>query len=187
MLATLNKLKPMLYMPPEDTTENERLTFCLMVASDAIEDHCGRKFAKGTYTERRNGTASKYLALRNFPVHSILALDGDSRPITDYTLLDDGMLFHAHGWPRGDYNISVTYEGGYDLPSEEAGAPASNLPSTIEMACLMLAKMMYTGQWGKDTERIDGEYSVTYTKPDRPEDLPPVIQSLCSRHVWRLG
>lgn len=187
MLATLSKLKPMLHIPLDDTSEDNQLEFCLMTASEAIEEHCGRKFAKGSYTEVRNGTASKYLALRNGPIHAITDLQGNSRPITDYTQLEDGMLFHSYGWPRGDYNIAVTYTGGYDLPNDDPGATKSNLPTTLEMACLMLAKMMYTGQWGKDSERIDGEYSVTYSKAERPEELPPVIQSLCSRHVWRLG
>lgn len=177
----------MLYIPDTDTSQDDELIFALAAASDAIEDHCMRKFAKAAYTERRSGTDSKYLALRNFPIHQITEIMGPDGPVLDYTKLEDGILYRQDGWPKGEYKIVASYIGGYDLPSDDPSANPSTLPNTLEMACLMLAKMMHTGQWGKTSERIDGEYTATFQTAVRETDLPPVIQALCDRHVWRLG
>ncbi|ETT33277.1 hypothetical protein [Paenibacillus sp. FSL R5-808] len=187
MLATVSQLKRMLYIPETDNSQDVDLILALSAATTAIEGHCNRTFGKGDYTERRSGTDSKYLALRHFPIDAITDITGPHGPILDYSALDDGILFRPEGWPRGEYAISATYTGGYVLPSDTQGAEPSTLPKTLEMACLMLAKMIHTGQWGKVSERIDGEYSVTYAKAERDTDLPPPIQALCDRHVWRLG
>ncbi|WP_339241394.1 phage gp6-like head-tail connector protein [Paenibacillus sp. FSL R5-0517] len=187
MLATVSRLKKMLYIPDADNSQDDELMFALLAASDAIEGHCRRKFAKSTYTERRSGTESKHLSLRNFPIHEITEITGPHGPVVGYTELDDGILFRSEGWPRGEYKILASYVGGYELPSDNPDSNPSTLPNTLEMACLMLAKMMHTGQWGKLSERIDGEYTATFDKAERETDLPPAIQALCDRHVWRLG
>lgn len=187
MLATVSRLKKMLYIPDTDSSQDDDLMFALAAASDAIEGHCNRKFGKGSYTERRSGTNSKHLALRNFPIHEITEITGPYGPVVGYKELEDGILFRQEGWPKGKYNLLTSYIGGYDLPSDDPTANTSTLPNTLEMACLMLAKMMHTGQWGKLSERIDGEYTATFQTAERETDLPPAIQALCDRHVWRLG
>lgn len=186
MLATLGKLKEQLYLSLDDASQDGQLLFCLQAASDAIENHCQRKFKKASYQERRSGTGSKYVSLRNFPIHEISELAGPDGSVTGFIQLGDGILYRAEGWPCGEYNLKLTYIGGYILPSDDPAAEPSDLPATLEMACLILAKMMYKGEWGRTTERIDGEYSVSYAQSQRPTDLPPVVQALCDRHVWRL-
>lgn len=181
MLATLGKLKPMLFLTSDE--EDDQLTMLLATASGAIEAHCQRSFALKEYSEIRSGDASAYLALRNYPIREIKEIT----PAPDkFITLDGGILYSSTGWERGEYNITLKYVGGYQLPSDDQDAPPSDLPPAVETACLMLAKMMYKGEWGKTSERLEN-YSANYAQAERPDDLPPVIQALCAPHVWRLG
>lgn len=184
MLATLNKLKPMLYIPLEDTSQDIQLTAWLQAASQAIEDHCKRPFFRGEYTEQRSGNCVKHIALPCTPVHEVVAVMDGTEQVEGFTLLSGGILYRA-SWPPGYYNLTVKYIGGYILPSDNPEAPASTLPASIETACLMLARMMITGEWGKTEERFGQDYTAKYLT--NTETLPPVITALVDRYVWRLG
>lgn len=182
MLATLKRLKPMLYIDDTDQSQDDALTFALMSATSAIESYCNRDFERKTYTEIHSGGRSKFLALRNYPIHEIVEMNPEN---SSYISLDGGILFDERGWAKGEFNIKVTYIGGYTLPSDDSGV-TTDLPAVLEMACLMLAKMIFKGDIGKVSERIE-DYSVTYAQGEKQQDLPPVIQALCAPHVWRLG
>lgn len=184
MLATLSKLKPMLYIPVEDTSQDEQLTMWLKAASQAIEDHCKRSFAQSEYTELRSGKGVKHIALPCTPVHEVVSITTDDKPVDGFKLLDGGILYREF-WPPGQYNLTVRYIGGYQLPSDDPDAQPSTLPDSIETACLILARMMVTGEWGKTEERFGQDYTAKYLT--RTEGLPPVITALVGRYVWRLG
>lgn len=184
MLATLSKLKPMLYIPLEDTSQDIQLTAWLQAASQAIEDHCNRPFATGEYTEQRSGNCVKHIALPCTPVHEVVEVTDSAELVEGFTLLSGGILYRA-SWPPGYYNLTVRYIGGYTLPSDDHEAPASTLPASIETACLMLARMMITGEWGKTEERFGQDYTAKYLTS--PDSLPPVIKALLNPYVWRLG
>lgn len=181
MLSTLESLKKQLYIPEEDLTEDENLTFFLLTATDAIEKYCNRKFEMKTYNETHSGR-HEYLALRHHPITSIQSITDEYGDITDYTILDGGILFKSSCFPSGQHNITIEYEGGYVLPNELN----PTIPKSIEMACLMFSKMMYKGEWGKVSERIDN-YSATFAQGNSPNDPPPVVMALCDPYVWRLG
>lgn len=142
MLATVARLKQVLIIDESDTSLDGELEPVLLAASSAIEDYCCRSFEKKEYTERISG-GSKFLAVRNYPISGdpvITAVGGTG--ITDFIVRDTGILFRSCGWPRGEYNLTVKYIGGYVLPGVSGD---QKLPASIEQACLILARMMYTG------------------------------------------
>lgn len=188
MLSTLSKAKQQLLILQEDTTVDDQVLMCLQAASEAIEQYCRRSFELKERTELCSGLGSTILPLRAYPVTSILSVGDPSCPITDYVQFDEGMLYREQRWPCGSFNIQVHYVGGYVLPRDEDGAPVSNLPISVEYACLLLCKQLYSGEWGKVSERI-GDYSVTYEKGSDGEspNLPRAVRTLLRSHVrrWR--
>lgn len=185
MFARLSRLKALLFFDETDTSADDQLNLALSAASDAIEQFCCRTFKKQSHTEERSGTGSKFLTVRNYPITGTPVITADTVAITDFKMLENGILFRSCGWPRGDFNVSVKYDGGYDLPSDTQNAPASTLPESIEQACLILARMIYTGEWGKDSERMPNGYAVTFSK-GTPQGLPPVVEALIGPHKGRL-
>lgn len=188
MLATLSKAKQQLLILPEDSSADEQVTLFLEAASEAVELYCRRSFELKERTELCSGLGSTMLPLRAYPVVSILTVGELDNLITNFVELDDGMLFRKERWPCGVFNVPVQYTGGFVLPSDEPGSPESTLPKSIELACLLLCKLLYSGEWGKVSERI-GDYFVTYDKgPDgESPNLPRAVRALLRSHVrrWR--
>ncbi|QJC52790.1 phage head-tail connector protein [Paenibacillus albicereus] len=188
MLTTLSKAKQQLLIMPEDSSADEQVALYLQAASEAVELYCRRSFELKERTELCSGLGSTMLPLRAYPVASILTVGEPEQLITNFVELEDGMLFRKEHWPRGIFNIPVRYTGGFVLPSDEPGGPEPTLPKSIELACLLLCKLLYSGEWGKVSERI-GDYSVTYDKGIDGEspNLPRAVRGLLRSHVrrWR--
>jgi len=150
----------------------------ILSASQGIEAYCKRRFAQSVHTEVYSGGKTR-IQLRNYPVQqirSVKTLGGQA--ITGYEWLpEDGTLLLPAGWPAGEDNIKVEYEAGYVTPDQAATTQqSSNLPASIEMACIRYVQMMYEGQIGKVSERL-GDYAVTYTDtPNGP--LPQAVAQL---------
>lgn len=177
MLATLGRLKKMMSISESDTTMDDELILQIMAASITIESRCKRSFRKQEYTERISGfTNSKYLNLRNYPIHNISEVNVD-----DYEILDEGRLYRAQGWPQGEHNIIVTYEGGYVFPAEATTDNPRTLPEPLELACLLYVQILMRNPSVK-TERV-GDISVGYS--DDSDSLPPAVLSLISPYVGR--
>lgn len=168
----------MLGLPENDDSPNERLTMCIAAASQAIEHYCGRSLRLAERTERYSGTGARTIELRSLPVRRVhaVAVEPDGAA-PEFEALDDGTLLHPTGWPEGDRNIVVTYEAGYVLPGETGDGSAPPLPASVELACILYAKMLYCDQAGMMTERL-GDYSVTYWKPREPSLLSPAVAAL---------
>lgn len=185
LLVSLKRTKSALHIPEAVTEYDDHLTFYIASASEAIEKECRRSFVKKEYTEICSGINSRMLAVSNYPVHEVLEIRSDSGKIYDYhSVLDECFLFSPEGWPDGEYNLTARYIGGYVLPSDNPNDPEPDLPQSLQMACLMLVKMMYSGEWGKQQERI-GDYSVTYAKAEKDNRLPGVVSALISPYVRR--
>ncbi|MHA6481067.1 head-tail connector protein [Paenibacillus sp. strain BS8-2] len=174
MLATLERLKGIM---PEMEGNEDLLTLQIAAASASIEQYCKRSFRKQEYAERISGYASsKYINLRNYPVHEIKGIN-----VEGYELLDEGQLYRRGGWPCGDHNVTVSYIGGYVLPGEETTNDPRTLPKPLELACLLYAQMLLRSP-GVKSERV-GDISVTYA--DERTSLPPVVVALISPYVGR--
>lgn len=171
MLASVERLQKMI---PDE--EPEMLEMVLLSASQVIEQFCKRDFKKKLYREKISGTpVSKYINLRNYPIHSIEHIN-----VSGYEVLDEGRLYHFAGWPKGDHNIDVEYIGGYVLPGDATVTEPQTLPRSIELACLLLAQTLLRNP-GVKSERV-GDLSVTYSDE---QGLPAAVKALVSPYVGR--
>ncbi|WP_245625158.1 hypothetical protein [Paenibacillus stellifer] len=163
----------------DESTPDFVLESALEAASIAIERVCGRKFAQQTHKQCLNGSGTRLLRLRNFPVHSVAGVKvcGKDLAETDYVIEpDNGMLFKASFWPSGERNIEVEYLAGYILPSDADGAPAPTLPRNYELACILYAQTLLQQTPGVASERV-GDISVTYETATAGE-LPSAVAAL---------
>ncbi|AZS17395.1 hypothetical protein [Paenibacillus lutimineralis] len=186
MLATLQTAKTWYKIPKDDTSNDADITISLLVASEAIEERCKRKFKRQTWRETLDGSGTSFLRLSQYPVESVDVLTVDNTIIDDFSIeSENGILFKRSGWPCGDRIIKAEYLAGYILPSDEAGAEEATLPKTLELACVILAKSFREKKVGVDSERI-GPYSVTYSKEDGGSvTLPREVEALIAPHVRR--
>ncbi|WP_409346757.1 phage gp6-like head-tail connector protein [Paenibacillus sp. MBLB4367] len=186
MLTTLSRAKPFLQLQQSDSSQDNELRMAILAASQAIENECRRSFKLQNYVQTLSGDGSPYISLRNSPVVSIVEIiESDGGSIVDYRNLGDGLVLRAARWPYGQHNITVTYEGGYILPVDETGERPHTLPEPLELACIMLAQMIFEGNYGKESERT-ADYAVTFQKalPGRESNLPPAVAALVSPYVW---
>jgi hypothetical protein len=121
-------------------------------ASTTAERVCGRNLSARDYTETVNGSGSKELYTRGFPVQSVTSVKiagieefAEVDPIIDYQLdAEIGMLYRRSGWPRGSRNIQVVYNGGYWLPAgEEEEDPTYLVPDDLTRAVCEVIDWMY--------------------------------------------
>ncbi|WP_242403703.1 phage gp6-like head-tail connector protein [Paenibacillus pini] len=162
-------------IPPEEQSMDDVLSLQLSAATIGIEARCKRSFRKQEYTETISGFHnSKYINLRNYPIHSISALN-----VEDYQIIDEGRVYRSLGWPQGEHNITVSYIGGYVLPCDATEYDPRTLPEPLELACLLYAQLLMRSP-GVKSERV-GDISVGYS--DDSEGLPPAVISLISPYV----
>ncbi|WP_217597166.1 hypothetical protein [Cohnella sp. GbtcB17] len=189
MLATLDAFKRALLIPAAIVDQDEELSAVLSVASTRIEQEIGCELGYSQRVETLDGSGTKYQRLRSFPVHSVSGVKVGGADAEGFEVAASaGMLYRSGGWASGDRNVVVTLTAGYLLPGatppdgvDPAPAP---LPTPIERAAIVLARMIYAGEWGKDSERLGNSYSVTYSK-GRPGGLPPVVEALLSPYTRR--
>ncbi|MFC5528475.1 phage gp6-like head-tail connector protein [Cohnella yongneupensis] len=187
MLTTISRLKGLLKIPSSDTGEDSELEAVIMAASQAIENHCNRSFELKDRTELYDGSGLEHVFVRSFPVTTIDSIKIAGEVITDYLKIENsGMIYRKNKWPRGLYNIEISYSGGYVLPNDDPDSEVEgNLPKPVEQAALILARMIHMGEWGKESERFGNSYSVTYAKGD-PGRLPPVVEALIGPYRRRM-
>lgn len=187
MLATLSRLKSLLYIPESDTSQDGDLAIYLEIASQAIAERCSRTFSVKEHEDVYTGYGTDTLLLRNYPVLDVERVLLEGEEIADYDLdAETGKLFRRSKWPASRRNVVVRYRAGYQLPGDDGEPIAPLLPKPLEQACLVLARMMATGEWGKESERFGPTYGVNFLKGESPEDLPPVVKSLISSHIGRM-
>ncbi|UVI28173.1 phage gp6-like head-tail connector protein [Paenibacillus spongiae] len=180
MLTNLERLKRVLPKELYDPSQDDRLELDIAAASAAIENYCKRSFKKQLYTERVSGyETSKYINLRNYPVHSITEFSN----AWEYEILDDGRIYCANGWPTGEHNIKVSYIGGYVLPGDATNEEPRTLPEPLELACLLYVQMLQRDP-GIKSERV-GNINVTYIDDDLGGRLPAPVVALISPYVGR--
>lgn len=179
MLTTLNRAKKLMGIEPGDDFRDDEISMLLSAASSAVEDYCRRTFRLQSHTEKVSGRRGEYLQLKNYPVHSATVYERMDQPYTDVEMLDDGILFRPGGWPGGERSITVSYDAGYVLPSDEPGEPAATLPAAIEYAVVLMIQHMERAP-GVTAERV-GDLSVSYSPNDL--DMPAAAKALLSSYV----
>ncbi len=135
----------------QDNETQELIEALIEVASEQIENYCFRSFAKGTYTEKINGSGGEYIILRNIPIESITSVKfrdqftGDEETIdgTEFTINDKvGIVYwnefsesdsQFNGlWPEAQQNVTITYIGGYE-----------EIPLPVQKVCADMVETMF--------------------------------------------
>lgn len=139
-LTTLETVKAHLGIASGETASDNRLIFLVNGFSELFQNYTGRKFAKGTFTEKLDGDCSEKIYLQTLPILSVseIKLNGIVVSAGGYVVYgDEGSVFYKNGvWPEGNQNIEVTFTGGYILPKDESEEHPRTLPFDIEMACV---------------------------------------------------
>lgn len=177
MLTTLERLKSLLGSQAESWGD-EMLLLQITAASISIENRCKRSFKKQRYTEKISGHASKYINLRNYPIHQV-----EFPSDWEFEILEEGRIYKRDGWPIGSHNIEVSYIGGYVLPSDATVDEPSTLPEPLEIACLLLSQQLLRDPSIR-SERV-GDISVAYADPFENGSMPQSVESLISAYVGR--
>ena len=150
MLTTLAEVKTALNI--KSTEFDTQLTLLITLADEAIEQYCGRKFAKDDYVYTLenlviNNNGDYAFRVPNIPMSELQSITitprGNQTPITlDVTKadanLDTGVIRYCYTLPLGQINprienyykdarVSIAYEGGYD---------AEDLPASLRLAAI---------------------------------------------------
>lgn len=144
MLATREALKQYMGIGKSDVSQGRLLDNLLTVASEIIEEHCGRGFERAEVKEYLDGAGTPELVLSRRPVTKLYGVwidtvseDGGTwfAPHIEVVLhRDSGIAERPDGvFPRGKKNVLATYAAGYET-----------IPDDLASACVKLAAQMYT-------------------------------------------
>lgn len=143
-LITLQYGKDFLGIATADTAKDSVITTLIATASQIVESHCNRTFAKATYTEYLDNEFTGYIRIKNAPITSITSLTFypdttiDVKDVSDFCFNDYGEISgkgYVYCFPTGVRSIKVVYVGGYEtIPADVQAATAfvlSNLYNSI--------------------------------------------------------
>lgn len=152
-LTTLARAKVFLGIGSD--SKDDMITLAINHATGFIEQYCRRSFLSQTYTqEKYDGTGTKVLLLKQFPVTSITSLEQNLNPdngdanwetidTKDYFWYADGRIeaysFTFDRFLAYPQKYRATYVAGYKIDFTQENTPAShNLPTEIEYATVKL-------------------------------------------------
>lgn len=154
-LTTLRRVKVELNLALTETTYDELLGNLIAEASEAVESHCHREFARAVVTESVGGSGRLRLVASRTPLVSVSSVVFDDSTVgsTDYSIedADAGFLYREMGWywtvPADAYDLVpkwsasmtvpdyvVTYAGGYLLPGDNLSSVT--LSAATSTACI---------------------------------------------------
>ena len=174
------------------------LTTLVAIASARIEQWCGRVFNMAERIEYHDGSGSRMLLLKAYPLvelSEVVIVESDgtetSLDVTNFDMdAESGEAWFAPWSTEGSYgtfvqgkkNIKITYIGGYALTdAEHTEEPDSVLlPEDLKEAVVLLAAYLLSTQ-RKDLSingyRLDA-YAETRREPE--EGVPPEVASLAA-------
>ena len=170
-LTTLAKLKQ--YGNVTEFESDTLLVRMIEAASAAIENYCSRTFAQATYTEVRDGTGTRRMTLRNFPVTQVQSVSINGRSIPrrlspleqGFTNDDLSVRLTGYMFDEGIDNVEVVYTGGL-----------SEVPADIDLACCEVVMLRYKSRdrMGVTSKSLAGE-TITFTNDDFPDYVTRVL------------
>lgn len=184
-LCTLEDLKSLMGLRPEDHAYDAQYAICIRMASAEIVSFCRHNFEVASFTEQLDGDGSNLLTLSHTPIVGVqsLLIDGVAVDIAEariYALwikFDDSDEYSArlrsNGriFPRGAKNVSVTYTAGY-----------SEVPDDLAIACARQAIYLQNtlGKQGMLTESNQtSQASKTFALDGQ---LAPAVKSVALRY-----
>ena len=158
--------------------------------SAAVEDYCGRKFVEGNVTEEYDGSGSRNLMLRNYPINSVASVtrtkeDSADTQVTvesaEYKIDSEAGMLIMHPvnhvdssiWIVGDLNYSIVYNTGY---------AATDMPKAVINACKTWIAVIFQkanqSLFAIQSSVLGGE-TVTFSN----DDIPPQVKLMLN--PWR--
>lgn len=173
-------------------TEDEEVILKALVdeISEAVEDYCGRKFESATFTQDYNGSGTRNLMLRQFPIISVTTVTrtkadaADTQVVvasTEYNIHADAGILQMHPvnysdsavWIKGDMNYEIVYVAGYataSMPKALIGACKIWIATVFQKAKQNLFAVQST---------LIGDDTVTFSD----NDIPPTVKLMLK--PWR--
>lgn len=180
-LTTVARFKTFAGIPAANTDNDSLFEIFIDVVSDYVEDYCQRTFVQTAYSAQvYDGTGTKKLLLKNFPVSSSATFTLDERDSdlnnNSWTTLDSetyhvdydtGVVeFIGRTFAKVPRKYRFTYTAGYAFKND--AAPLVTLES-LKLTNLELAvwKLVYRAwktrlQIGEIQSESIGDYSVTF-------------------------
>ena len=194
-LCLLVTLKDHLDIPASDTSLDSKLERVINVASQFIENYCGRVLVDASYDEFHDGRAGNRLLLKQWPITGGAAASGTKPEVfvdesgafgsgtevdpDTYWVANDIELIGTTVWPKGYRNIKVTYLAG--LGTINTVAETNTLPSDLEQACLDYAEFIHTMNTDRRIGRSSkskGDESVSFIT-----DIPPHVTLILDKYI----
>ena len=170
-LTNLQQVKNYLGLAPGDTANDALLTDLIAAMSEAVENYCGREFARATRIEYHDGACAPSLVLRCRPAEQIISIHDDLArefdpgtqvPPSQYVLYEkEGLLKLRYGaFSPGLRNVRVEYVAGF--------APLP--PAVVQATNILVAHFFSRAQSGADAIASEsvGVYSVSYDSGQWP-------------------
>jgi hypothetical protein len=194
-LCLLSTVKEQLDIASSNTDYDSKLERLINVASQFIENFCGRILVNASYDEFHDGRAGNALVLKQWPITGGPAssgtkpevfIDGDSVfaatsvvDPTSYFVANDIELVYKGYWPKGYRNIKISYTAGLGVVN--AGADTNTLPSDLEQAALDYVEYLYNMNTDRRIGRNNkskGDESVSFIT-----DIPPHVVLILDKYI----
>jgi len=166
VLTTRQRLMNFLGITTVTTTEGNVLDRIINSVTDYIEHYCQRRFKQTTYTnEEYDGTGSKQLLLKNYPVSTTAT----------FTLGERQTSLHSDDWDNVDsslYFVNIT-EGIVELPRGKDWRALTSTGESEFNALIRGWRVTYTAGYNYDN-------TVTFLSDVGLSDLEYIAWRLCA-------
>lgn len=207
MLCTLDDVKTMLNISPEDTSKDVKLNLLIKQYSALIQAYIGYRLARAEYVDELQCENNRQVIYCNhFPIQSVQSVEVGNKNISDFKILPEysvwGGLYRGEGWGDkcftrgfthdvvgGVWDIKVAYTAGYYLPDDKnytEGADDS-LPYDIAAVCINCVVEKYnldeTGAIGLKSH-AEGHISDSFSESATNPGLSDSAKAALSRFVF---
>ncbi|MEU1194927.1 hypothetical protein ABZ446_01730 [Streptomyces sp. NPDC005813] len=154
-----------------DPSETAIVYAYLYVASVAVREAAGTPISQTTSTVTLEGSDGQWLTLPGLPISSVLSVEVDGVPVTDWRLRSQ-RLWRAAGWTGCDGPSEVEVTQIHGLPEPPA--------DIVDLVCRMVAGALKAQRSQEDGTGLDaqvitseriGDYAVTYGGDGRVSEM----------------
>lgn len=183
-MTNVPALKAALRIAVTVTTDDGLLRDLVDAANEALTNAINRNVLSANYTETRDGTGTKTLMLKNYPVTAVSSVQilspGVVSPLptslvqgTDYLFTPYALKMYAGVWPKAVGNVVVSYTGGY-----------AAMPPDLARAATKYAAMRYREleRLGQKSKMLGGE-TISYDL----DEFPPDVLGVVNRYSTGIG
>lgn len=176
MLTTVAKVKQ--YGGIEEFENDLLIERMVLSATTAIENYCGRQFLSAARVEVKDGTGTRKITLKHFPVTAVASVTIDGRVIPPrpsptgygYTFDDMSVRLTGYEFTEGMDNVEIVYTAGLNA-----------IPADIDMACCEVVARRYKtlDRLGVSSKSLAGE-TISFSSEDFPDTVTRVLDHYAS-------